>query len=393
MSEPRPLLILGTRTFAVEVADLASDIPGVTVAGFVENMDRSRAGTALEGLPVHWIDDVAAVLDAIETAMVSAYRRSVNASNEQQIEARVDIETGKVTIFAQKEVVEAVENEITEVELEVARQAEPEAQLGDLVIVESTPGDFGRVAAQTARQVIQQRIRDAERKAQVGFYEKQLGEIVSGVVQAVGASGLTIGLEMKTEASMPRKEMIPGERFHIHDRVRALVAEVKDSQRGPQIILSRTHRDFLRRLLENEVPEIFHGIVEKAGNDARYIEVHLGERVGNLKRVNQIGLAGKTDLAGVGRCGKNIGLLNEPQVSLLIVGGNLVKDIIDANNGFFNHAAKFLNVLATRATASSTSTSSTAPLPGETRNGTEHVVQLVTCGNSGVRAISRSMSG
>ena len=89
-----------------------------------------------------------------------------------------------------------------------------------------------------------------------------MGEIVSGIVQAVGATGLTIGLEMKAEASMPRKEMIPGERFHIHDRVRALVSEVKDNQRGPQIILSRTHRNFLRRLLENEVPEIFHGIVE-----------------------------------------------------------------------------------------------------------------------------------
>jgi len=202
------------------------------------------------------------ILEALESAMVSAYRKSVNASTEQHIEAKVDMETGKVTVFAQKEVVESVENEITEVELSVARQVEPEAQLGDLVIVESTPGDFGRVAAQTARQVIQQRIRDAERKAQVSFYEKQLGEIVSGVVQAVNASGLTIGLELKTEASMPRKEMIPGERFHIHERVRALVAEVKDSQRGPQIVLSRTHRDFLRRLLENEVPEIFHGIVE-----------------------------------------------------------------------------------------------------------------------------------
>ena len=167
-----------------------------------------------------------------------------------------------MSIFAQKEVVEAVESDITEVTLEDARKVEPEAQLGDLVTVESTPGDFGRVAAQTARQVIQQRIRDAERKAQVTFYEKQLGEIVSGVIQAVGATGMTVGLEMKTEASMPRKEMIPGERFHIHDRVRALVAEVKDSQRGPQIILSRTHRDFLRRLLENEVPEIYHGIVE-----------------------------------------------------------------------------------------------------------------------------------
>ena len=202
------------------------------------------------------------ILEALESAMVSAYRRSVNASTEQHIEAKVDIETGKVTVFAQKEVVETVENQITEVSLEAARAVEPEAQLGDLVVVESTPGDFGRVAAQTARQVIQQRIRDAERKAQVNYYEKQLGEIVSGIVQAVGAAGLTIGLEMKAEASMPRKEMIAGERFHIHDRVRALVAEVKDSQRGPQIILSRTHRDFLRRLLENEVPEIFHGIVE-----------------------------------------------------------------------------------------------------------------------------------
>lgn len=184
------------------------------------------------------------ILEALESAMVSAYRKSVNASTEQHIEAKVDMETGKVTVFAQKEVVESVENEITEVELSVARQVDPEAQLGDLVIVESTPSDFGRVAAQTARQVIQQRIRDAERKAQVSYYEKQLGEIVSGIVQAVGAAGLTIGLELKTEASMPRKEMIPGERFHIHDRVRALVAEVKDSQRGPQIVLSRTPRLF-----------------------------------------------------------------------------------------------------------------------------------------------------
>jgi len=202
------------------------------------------------------------ILEALESAMVSAYRKSVNASNEQPIEAKIDLETGKVTIYAQKEVVEVVENNITEVELETARKVEPEAQLGDLVVVESTPGDFGRVAATTARQVIQQRIRDAERKAQISYYEKQLGEIVSGVVQAIGAAGVTIGLELRTEATMPRKEMITNEHFHIHERVRALVADVKDSPRGPQIILSRTHRDFLRRLLENEVPEIFHGIVE-----------------------------------------------------------------------------------------------------------------------------------
>ncbi len=150
----------------------------------------------------------------------------------------------------------------TEVTLAEARKYDPAAEMGALAIVETTPGDFGRVAAQTARQVIQQRIRDAERQSQLTFYEKQLGEIVSGVVQATNAMGLTIGLEMRAEGQMSRKDMIPGERFHIHERARALIAEVKDSPRGPQIILSRTHRDFLRRLLENEVPEIYHGVVE-----------------------------------------------------------------------------------------------------------------------------------
>lgn len=202
------------------------------------------------------------ILKALESAMVSAYRRAVNASNAQHVEAKVDIDTGKVTIYAEKEIVESVEDVRTEVSLEDARQIDPNAELGGMIVVESTPRDFGRVAAQTARQVIQQRIRDAERQAQLNYYQKQLGEIVSGVVQAVGAQGLTIGLEMKAEGSMPRKEMIPGERFRIHDRVRALVAEVKDNSRGPQIILSRTHRNFLRRLLENEVPEIYHGVVE-----------------------------------------------------------------------------------------------------------------------------------
>ncbi|MFN7035930.1 MAG: transcription termination factor NusA, partial [Bellilinea sp.] len=202
------------------------------------------------------------ILKALESAMVSAYRRAVNASNAQHVEAKVDIETGKVTIFAEKEIVEEVEDPRTEVSLEEARKIDPNAQLGGMIVVETTPRDFGRVAAQTARQVIQQRIRDAERQAQLNYYQKQLGEIVSGVVQAVSAQGLTIGLEMKAEGTMPRKEMIPGERFRIHDRVRALVAEVKDNNRGPQIILSRTHRNFLRRLLENEVPEIYHGVVE-----------------------------------------------------------------------------------------------------------------------------------
>ncbi len=131
-----------------------------------------------------------------------------------------------------------------------------------MVIVETTPRNFGRVAAQTARQVIQQRIREAERDAQFNYFGDQAGEILSGVIQAINAQGVTLGLEMKAEGMMPRNHQIPGERFRVHDRVRALLLEVKPSPRGPQIILSRAHRNFLRRLLENEVPEIYHGMVE-----------------------------------------------------------------------------------------------------------------------------------
>jgi transcription termination/antitermination protein NusA len=203
------------------------------------------------------------ILSAIESAMVSAYRRAVNASNAQQVEAKIDPDTGQVFISAEKEVVEDVQDERTEVLLEKAREVKADVVLGDMVLVETTPKDFGRVAAQTARQVIQQRIREAERQMQSDYYEKQVGEIVSGVVQAVNMTqGITVGLDMKAEGIMPPNQKIPGERFKVHDRVRTIILEVKDSPRGPQIILSRSHRNFLRRLLENEVPEIYHGIVE-----------------------------------------------------------------------------------------------------------------------------------
>jgi transcription termination/antitermination protein NusA len=202
------------------------------------------------------------ILGAIESAMVSAYRRAVNASTAQHVEAKIDPDTGKVMVFAEKEVVEDVQEPKTEVLLEEARKVNPEAQLGDMVIVETTPADFGRVAAQTARQVIQQRIREAERSNQMQYFERQVGEIVSGIVQATNAQATTIGLDMKAEGVLPGNQRIPGERFKVHDRVRAVVLEVKDGSRGPQIVLSRAHRNFLRRLLENEVPEIYHGVVE-----------------------------------------------------------------------------------------------------------------------------------
>jgi len=202
------------------------------------------------------------ILGAIESAMASAYRKAVNASTAQHVEAKIDLDTGKVLVYAEKEVVEDVQEPKTEVLLDEARKVNPEAQLGDMVIVETTPADFGRVAAQTARQVIQQRIREAERANQMQYFERQVGEIVSGIVQATNMQSTTVGLDMKAEGTLPGNQRIPGEKFKVHDRLRAVVLEVKDGSRGPQIVLSRAHRNFLRRLLENEVPEIYHGVVE-----------------------------------------------------------------------------------------------------------------------------------
>jgi len=202
------------------------------------------------------------VLEALEAAMVSAYRRAVNASSAQLVEAKINPETGEVTVFAEKEVVDSVQDERTEVTIIKALEIDPNAELGGMVVVESTPTNFGRVAAQTARQVIQQRIREAERDSQMKYYAKQVGEIVSGVVQAVAPQQVTLGLDMKAEGVLPRNQQINGEHFRVHDRVQSLLLEVKQTPRGPQIVLSRSHRNFLRCLLENEVPEIYHGLVE-----------------------------------------------------------------------------------------------------------------------------------
>ena len=202
------------------------------------------------------------ILGAVKDALVQAYRKTLNASQAQFIDAQIDEQTGEVHIFAEKEVVEEVQDDRTEVTLDGAHKVDPKASLGDIVIVESTPENFGRVAAQTARQMIQQRIREAEREAQKAFFSQLVGEIVNGIVQAANPHMITLALDRKAEGKMPRSQQIPGERFRVHDRVRALLLEVKDTTRGPEIILSRGNRDFLRRLLEDEVPEIYQGLVE-----------------------------------------------------------------------------------------------------------------------------------
>ena len=202
------------------------------------------------------------ILAALESAMISAYRKAVGASAAQDVQVVMDFDTGSVSVFAEKEVSDSITDYRTEVLLEDALKNYPECEIGDLVMVESTPKDFGRIAAQTAKQAIQTKIRDAEKQRQYEHFVKQVGEITSGIVQAVNSRQATIGLDMKAEGIMQKKDMIPNERFRIHDRIRAYIVSVEDTSKGLQIELSRAHRNFLRRLLENEVPEIYHGIVE-----------------------------------------------------------------------------------------------------------------------------------
>ncbi|HEY67297.1 MAG TPA: transcription termination/antitermination protein NusA [Thermoflexia bacterium] len=201
------------------------------------------------------------VLEALQTALVSAYRRDVGASTTQNITAKVDLQAGQVRIFVEKRVVETVINPDQEITLAEARAIQPNAEVGDVVMVESTPKDFGRIAAQTAKQVILQRIREAEREAQYTRYVQQEGEIVHGSVQSITPQAVRLYLE-GTEAILPRSQQVPGERYTLHQRLRAYVLEVRKTGRGPQIIVSRSHKNMLRRLLELEVPEIFNGAVE-----------------------------------------------------------------------------------------------------------------------------------
>jgi len=201
------------------------------------------------------------VMDALSQALVSAYKRDANIGNNQRVEARID-PTGQAHIFLEKEVVDSVQTDQTEVALDEARKHVPDAQIGDTIMVPvETSVSFGRIAAQTAKQVILQRIREAEREALYEEFVEREGDLVTGTVQSVSHGTLTISLG-RAEAVMPRQHQIPGERYRPHDKIRAYVAEVRRNSRGPQIILSRAHKNMLRRLFEYEVPEIYNGQVE-----------------------------------------------------------------------------------------------------------------------------------
>ncbi len=201
------------------------------------------------------------VLEALQMALVSAYRRDIDANTSQNVTGQIDLETGQARIFVEKRVVETITDPEQEIALANARVIQPNAEMGDMVMVESTPKNFGRIAAQTAKQVILQRIREAEREAQYTHYVQQEGEIVHGTVQSITPQAVRLHLE-GTDAILPRSQQVPGERYTLHQRLRTYVLEVRKTGRGPQVTVSRSDKNMLRRLLELEVPEIFNGAVE-----------------------------------------------------------------------------------------------------------------------------------
>jgi transcription termination/antitermination protein NusA len=202
------------------------------------------------------------VFEALKTALVSAFRRDLNLSATQDVRVEIDPRTGESTIYAEKEVVDSIIDNRTEVMLDDARsKGFPEAELGDLVLVDSTTPQFGRIAAQTAKQVLLQRVREAEREHLYEDFSGREGELVNGTVQSISGQHITIGLG-RTEAILPKGQQVGGERYRAHDKIRVYVLEVRRTNRGPQIFVSRNHRNLLRRLLELEVPEIYNGQVE-----------------------------------------------------------------------------------------------------------------------------------
>jgi N utilization substance protein A len=203
------------------------------------------------------------IMGAIEEALAHAYRRNY-ANNSATVTATIDPITGDMNVVCEKKVVETVVDPSAEIALPDALKLDRNAEIGGTIRDERQPADFGRIAAQTAKQVILQRIHEAERDAVYDFYHQKEGELITGTVQSVDyrSNAVTVTLSKKAEGILAAEDQLPNDRYRIGQSVRCLLAEVTKGTRGPQIRLSRTHRNMLRRLLEREIPEIYSGTVE-----------------------------------------------------------------------------------------------------------------------------------
>ncbi len=220
------------------------------------NMEFIEAIEALER-EKHMSKDM--LIDAIESALVSAYKKNYGSS--QNVRVNVDRETGDIDVFMRRDIVEEVEDPFSQVSLEEAQEIDPEYEIGDVIEYQVTPRDFGRIAAQTAKQVVVQRIRETERGMIFDDYISRQSEVVTAVVQRI--SGEMVFLNMgRAEGILSPNEQIPGERYRVNQRIKVYVMDVKKTTKGPQIFLSRSHPGLVKRLFELEVPEIQEGVVE-----------------------------------------------------------------------------------------------------------------------------------
>ncbi len=200
------------------------------------------------------------LMEQIESALITAYKN--NYKDSENVKVNIDPVSGETHIFAVKEVVEKVENPVLQISKEEAAKISKKLEIGDSIDIELNPRNFGRIAAQTAKQVIIQKLREAEREIIFGEFNERKGEIVSGIVQKADSGVLILDLG-KLEGVMPAKEQIPTERYKVNDKVKAYVVDVVKGLKGaPQVIVSRTSGDFVKKLFEFEIPEIYEGLIE-----------------------------------------------------------------------------------------------------------------------------------
>jgi len=204
----------------------------------------------------------AALLEAIETALVSAFKRNYGSS--QNVRVKIDPETGDINVYAHKNVVEVPRDPRQEISLDEARAVDPTHQIGDVFEVEVTPREFGRIAAQTAKQVVVQKIREAERGVIYEEYSNREGDVVTGIVQRREMRNVIVDLG-RVEAVMPPSEQVQRENYSFGDRIKVYIVEARKTPKGPQVVVSRSHPGLLKRLLELEVPEVYDGTVEIKG--------------------------------------------------------------------------------------------------------------------------------
>lgn len=222
-------------------------------------MDRAEFIDALKQIKKEKGIDEEVIFEAIESSLVSACKKNFGTS--QNIKVEIDRESGDVAVYAQKEVVEEVEDPMLQISLEEAREINKKYKLGDIYNEEVTPRNFGRISAQTAKQVVVQKFREAEREILYNQYITKEKEVITGIVQRVEKKNVVIQMG-KMDAYLMPNEQIPGEKYAFGDRIKVYVVEVRQANKGPQVYVSRTHPELVKRLFEQEVPEVFEGLVE-----------------------------------------------------------------------------------------------------------------------------------